>query len=138
MRAIFLSLLVMAVLYAQSNQGSISGIVTDQQGAAVPSAKIAGVNTATQIRTETVSNASGFYTLPNLPVGQYTLQIEAGGFRRAVTQAVTLSTGQAMELNVKLEIGQVTETINVTTEAPLVETRSSDVTQLVDSKSIES
>lgn len=138
MRVIILSLLVLAVLHAQSNQGSISGIVTDQQGAAVPAAKIAGVNTGTQIRTETVSNASGFYTLPNLPVGQYTLQIEASGFRRAVTQTVTLSTGQAMELNVKLEIGQVTETINVTTEAPLVETRSSDVTQLVDSKSIES
>ncbi len=137
MRVLTIIFAVALSLWAQTNQASISGMVTDQQGAVVPSAKITASNTATHIRTETLSNASGIYILPNLPAGQYTLQIEAAGFRRALTQAA-LSTGQTMELNVKLEIGQVSETINVTTEAPLVETRSSDVTQLVDSKSIES
>ncbi len=96
------------------------------------------MNTATQLRTETVTNGSGFYSLPNLPIGVYTITIENPGFRRTVRDGITLTTGQAMELNIRMELGQVTETVNVTGEAPLIETRSSDVTQLIESKSIES
>src|SRR6478672_7972122 len=138
MRLLILIFVTMLAVWAQSNQASISGIVTDQQGAAIPSAKVVAANTATQIRTETATNGAGFFTVPNLPVGQYTLHVEAAGFRRAITQPVALSTGQAMELNIRMELGQVTETIKVTGEAPLIETRSSDVTQLIESKSIES
>lgn len=134
----FLTLAAGALLNAQSNQASISGVVTDEQGALVPSAKIAAVNTATQNHSDTITNGAGFYSLPNLAIGQYTVSVESPGFRRTVREGITLTTGQTLELNLRMEIGQVSETVKVTGDAPLVETRSSDVTQLIDSKSIES
>ena len=65
------------------------------------------MNTATQLRTETVTNGSGFYSLPNLPIGSIHITIENPGFRRTVRDGVTLTTGQAMELNIRMELGQV-------------------------------
>ena len=130
-------LLAAGLVCAQSNQASISGVVTDAQGAVIPNAKLLAVNTATQARTDTVSNGSGFFSLPNLPIGGYTLAVEHDGFRRAVRSGITLTTGQSLELNVHLELGAVAETINISGASPLIETRSSDVTQLIESKSIE-
>lgn len=127
-----------ALLWCQSNRGSISGVVTDAQGALVPGAKVRAVNAATQSRTETVSNDTGFYSLPALPIGAYKVEAEREGFRRAVLENVTLTTGESLELNVRMELGAVSETVSITSEAPLVETRTSDVTQLIESKSIES
>src|SRR5436190_14949525 len=136
--SILLTLSLNFTLRAQSNQGSISGVVADEQGAVIPSAKISAVNMATQVRSDTVTNGAGFYSLPNLQIGEYTVSAESPGFRRTVREGVTLTTGQTLELNLKMEIGQVNETVKVTGDAPLVETRSSDVTQLIDSKSIDS
>ena len=127
-----------SALAAQSNQASISGVVTDEQGAVIPSARISAINSATQSRSDTVTNGSGFYSLPSLPIGEYTVAVENPGFRRSVSQGVTLTTGQSMELNLQMQVGQVSETVKVTSEAPLVETRTSDVTQLIDAKSIQS
>jgi hypothetical protein len=106
-----------SVAWAQSNQASMSGVVADEQGAVIPAAKVSAVNAATQLHTDTVTNGSGFYSLPNLPIGTYTLTVENPGFRRTVRDGMTLTTGQAMELNVRMELGQVSETVKVTGEA---------------------
>ncbi len=135
--ATLVSLFLAAISYGQLNQASISGVVTDAQGAAVPGARVVAANTATDVSTRTATNEAGFYSIPNLPIGSYSLTVERQGFRRYEHKDITLNTGRVLEISVRLEIGAVTETISVTGEAPLVETRTSDVTQLIESKSIE-
>jgi hypothetical protein len=126
-----------AVAFGQSNQAAISGVVSDSQGAVIPGAKVTITNLGTDVPSSAVTNQAGFYSIPNLPVGAYTLAVEHQGFRRYVRQGLSLSTGQTLGLDVKLEIGAVSETVNVSGETPLIETRTSDVTQLVEAKSIE-
>ena len=77
--SILLTLSLNFTLRAQSNQGSISGVVADEQGAVIPSAKISAVNMATQVRSDTVTNGAGFYSLPNLQIGEYTVSAKMHG-----------------------------------------------------------
>src|SRR6185312_12829878 len=69
-------------LFAQSDRGSITGTISDASGALIPGAKITLTNPATGFKSDTVSTATGNYTLPGLPVGNYTLQVESKGFSR--------------------------------------------------------
>jgi hypothetical protein len=129
--------LISTVSFGQSNQASISGVVTDAQGAAVPGVKVTMSNLETGVLNSATTNQGGFYSIPALPVGAYSLAAERQGFRRYVRQGIALSTGQTLGLDVKLELGAVSETVNVSAEVPLVETRTSDLSQLIESKSIE-
>ncbi|MBI3694196.1 MAG: carboxypeptidase regulatory-like domain-containing protein, partial [Acidobacteria bacterium] len=129
--------LALGTLSAQSNQASVSGVVSDAQNAVIPGANVTATNTATGVRTVATTNDTGFYAIPNLPVGVYTLAVEHAGFRRYVREGIVLNTGQTLGLDVRMELGAVTETVNVAGETPLVETRTSDVTQLIESKSVE-
>ena len=121
---------------AQSPQASLSGVVTDAQGGAIPAAAIAATATNTGVKTTVTSNEAGFYSMPNLPVGTYTLTVEKNGFRRSVRDNIVLSTGQSLGLDVQLEVGAVAESINVSDVASSIESRTSDVRQLIDSNSI--
>jgi len=123
-------------LFAQSSQASLSGSVADTQGGAVAGARVTVTNQDTDLTSTTASNSEGLYRIGNLPVGMYTLIVEHEGFRRYERKAIVLSTDQALELAIKLELGAVNETVSVTGEVPLIETRSSDITQLIESKSI--
>jgi hypothetical protein len=78
------------------------------------------------------TNSSGFYVLPLLPVGAYTLSVEAAGFRPYVRSGIVLSVKQEATLDVILEIGDIRESVKVTGEASLLNTRSSEVTALID------
>src|SRR5262249_41540885 len=135
-RLLFLSGLVAAVTFAQSNLGSISGVVSDSQGAVMPAAKVAMTNVETGVINHAVSNGAGFYAIPSLPVGSYTLSVEHEGFRRYVRDGITLSTGQTLGVDVKMEIGAVSEVLNVREETPLMETRSSDFSTIIDPRSV--
>lgn len=138
LRVALLFLFSLAIASAQTSQGSIGGVVTDSQGALIPGARVTATNTATDVGSSSVTNDAGFYSIPNLAIGLYSVVIEHSGFRRHIRDGVTLTTGQALALDVGMELGAVTETVSITAEAPLIETRSSDVTQLIESKSIES
>ena len=81
--------------------------------------------------------ATGFYSISPLPIGQYEVSAELTGFRRHVEQNIVLTTGQALELNMRLEVGVMTETVTVEASGSLLETRSSDASPLIESKSIE-
>src|SRR5712692_3710692 len=129
-------LLMLGTLSAQSNQAFVSGVVTDSQGAVIPGATISATNIATGVRTTATTNDTGFYAIPNLPVGVYTLTVEHAGFRRYVREDIVLNTGQTLGLDVRMELGAVNESVTVAGETPLVETRTSDVTQLIESKSV--
>jgi hypothetical protein len=131
-------ILGISVGYAQSNLASVSGVVSDPQGAVVPAAAVSATNAATGVDTKTVTDAAGFYAIRNLPIGAYTLTIEHPGFRRYVWQRTILTTGQSLGLDVRLQLGEISQTVKVTGEASLLEGQTSDISNVVTSKSVES
>lgn len=124
-------------LLAQSPQASISGVVSDPQGAVVPNVEVTAAGVATGVRTTTRTNEAGFYSLRPLPIGDYTVAAHLAGFRRHLRDRINLTTGQSLELNITLELGAVAETVTVSARASLLETRNSDASQLVESQTIE-
>src|SRR5262249_48684018 len=126
-----------AACLAQSNLASISGIVTDQQGGVVPQAVVVATNAETGVQTGARTNSTGFFHLQNLPIGAYVVSVEHAGFRKYVRQGVTLTTGEQLGLDVTLELGATGQSVTITGEAPLVESRTSEVNSLIESKSID-
>lgn len=120
MRLVCTVLLFSALVWAQSFQGSLRGRVTDPKDAVVPVAKITLVEEATSVASTTVTNDKGEYSFPVLNPGTYTLVVEAPGFKKAEHKGITIVTQTANTEDVKLDIGQVTETIDVTAEAELL------------------
>ena len=127
---------VAAVAPAQQSTGTISGIVSDQQGAVIPGAQVEVLNVATNAVFTTSSNESGLYVAPGMAVGVYEIGVESDGFRRSVRSGVTLQVGQNAEINVTLEIGQVTEVVEVIGEAPLVDTGGATIGEVIERKRV--
>lgn len=127
----------LAAAWAQSPQASISGTVRDAHNAAIPGASVTAVHEDTGVQTRVTTNESGFYSLQALPIGAYSVRVEHPGFQSQVQKNVVLTTGQALELNFSLQLGQVSESVQITADAPLLETRSSEASQLIESKAIE-
>ena len=136
LRVLLLSILCALSAAAQSNLASVSGVVTDTQGAVVPGAHVIITNVETGVATRAVTNDAGFYAIPGLAVGNYSLAIEHQGFRRYVRDGLILTTGQTLGLDARLEVGAVTEVLNVHEETPLIDTRQSDVSTLIDAQSV--
>lgn len=125
------------IIYGQSQLASVSGVISDSSGSAILGATITASNPATGLRKTTQTNESGYYIVRDLPIGSYSITVEMQGFRSYVREALVLSTGQALSLDVSLEIGAVTETVIVTDQAPLLETRTSDASQLVEARNVQ-
>lgn len=121
---------------AQSPQATISGIVTDTTGAVVPGVQVTALNPATAQRTTAVTNAQGFYVLTQLPIGEYTVEAEKTGFKKFLRRELTLTTGATVALDIQLEVGAASESVTVSGETPLLQTRTSDVSTLIESKTV--
>src|SRR5689334_2414532 len=112
--------------FAQVATAELAGTVTDATGASVPGAKIAAVNTATNVTTREVeSGADGGYTMTFLPPATYSISVEKQGFRRISQTGLTLETNQRAKLDFTLQLGQVSETVEVAAAPPLLESQSS-------------
>ncbi len=122
---------------AQLGNASVSGQIADVQGAAISQAQVTATNNATGVKTSAKTNSDGYYSLTNLPVGDYTVDVQTAGFEQYVRKGITLTTAQVLGLDVKMKVGSITQSVQVTGGAPLVETRTSDVTQFIESKTIE-
>src|SRR2546427_2280207 len=105
-----LSFLISVPLQAQVSGASLSGTITDAQGAAVPGATVSVKNVATGVSFDTTTNTVGFFTVPNLTPADYEVSVTAPGFSTAVAK-VTLTVGAKQEMNISLNIGQVQETV---------------------------
>ena len=108
---------------AQVSAASLTGLITDSTGAVTANAVVTATNKATNVSQTTKSDSSGYYTFPTLPVGVYTISVELQGFKKAVRDEVTLAVGQKARLDVALEVGQVSETVSVTSSATLLATQ---------------
>ncbi len=118
------------------NTGTISGTVQDQSGAVVAGANVKAQNPATNFSRETVSATNGFYRFDQLPVGTYTISTEAAGFKKSVTQSVALSVNDALTLDIKLEVGQVSEVVTVSEAPSAVNTETSVLGRTVDNRTL--
>ncbi len=118
------------------NTGTISGIVQDQSGSVVAGATVKAQNPATNYSRETVSGTNGFYRLDQLPVGTYTIAFEASGFKKSQTTEVALSVNDSLTLDIKLEIGQVSEVVTVTETPSAVNTETSTMGRTVDNRTL--
>jgi hypothetical protein len=124
--------------FGQSTNATLSGVVLDAQGAVVPNAEVVAVEIGTGQSHETKSANNGEYTVTDLPIGDYKITAAAEGFKGLVIPLITLHVNQAASLDLKLEVGAVSEHIVVTTTLPLLNTESSSVGQVVENQSIES
>jgi hypothetical protein len=123
-----------ASLFAQGDRGAITGLVTDKSGSAVPTVTIEAIHTATNNRFETVSTGTGAYRIVGLPIGNYDLTVKASGFSTYVQRGVQIQTNQTATIDVVLTVGAVTESVTVEGGIPLIQTESTDVGMVVDSK----
>lgn len=123
-----LLLLVSAVAaYAQIGGGSLVGTITDPSGAAVAGARVIVTHVETGVSRETRTNDTGYYEFPLLPAGQYRLEAEQTGFRRAGTGVFSISTGTRPRVDLRLELGQLAETVEVVATAPIVNATTTDL-----------
>ena len=114
--------------------GSISGTVKDPSGSAVPNADVTAREVATGIEHETRSDASGYYTLPVLPVGRYELDVRATGFETYERKDVVLDTDAALTLDCQLKVGAISQTVSVTDNTLHVETVSTQSGEVIDGR----
>jgi len=107
----------------------ISGTVKDQTGAVLPGVQVTATQTATGLARSVLTDETGSYILPNLPVGPYKLEAALSGFRTFTQTGIVLQVSSNPVINVAMEVGQVSENVQVQADAALVETRSTGVGQ---------
>src|SRR4051812_44378246 len=108
------------VALAQIGTSTITGRVTDTSGAVVPNVSINIVQKATNTTNTAVTNSEGIYRVPSLQPGEYRVSFEVTGFKRAVQDAVELRTGDTLAVDAVMQVGQMTESIQVEATAPLL------------------
>src|ERR1041385_6981769 len=109
--------------WAQTTGAStILGTVTDTTGAVVPGAKVTVVNRETNFHFEGLTNQDGYYYVPYLRSGTYSVTVEAAGFKKSVREGIELRTNEEPRIDVKLEVGSLAESVEVQATTPLLET----------------
>src|SRR5260370_13955481 len=98
--------------FAQSDRGTVTGTITDPSGALIPGAKISLTNVETETRSETVSTSTGNYTLPALPVGNYTLKVEHEGFNTYLPTGIHVQVAVTKRIDVSLQVGQSSQSVS--------------------------
>ena len=131
-----LVLLCASLLFAQVETARITGTVADATGAVIPGATVTFIHTATNAEAEAETGATGQYVSPPLRIGQYRIEVSADGFKRAVRTGVVLQVQQTATLDFSMELGAVTESIDVTADAPLLATTEATQGQVIDNQRI--
>ena len=124
-------------LDAQEHRGAITGIVTDASGSPVPAAKLQVTNVDTSLTFNIDTNTSGAYTFSLLEPGKYRLRAEAQGFKTVLVDDLQVHTAEKIGLNLRLEVGDVAQSVQVTSEAPLLNTQSADAGTVIDNARID-
>ena len=125
-------------IQGQTNFGRISGTVKDSNGGALPNANVTITDLATNLVRTATTDAEGFYTATNLPVGNYSVAAERTGFKHATQSGVAVTADARLTVDITLEPGQVTETVQISTIAgETVNTTSGEVARVVDKRQVQ-
>lgn len=123
---------------AQSNAADLQGVVRDAQGAVVVGASVTARNPATNFSRTVQTNDEGYYLIVSLPPGDYEVSVEAPTYKKAVVPSYTLTVGARADLDVALEVGQISEVVNITTgDQPVIETSRTTVSNTIEQQRIE-
>jgi Carboxypeptidase regulatory-like domain len=134
--AVLFCLVYSTFLVAQSTGGRILGRVADPSGAVLANVKVTATNEATGVSQETQSSGTGDYGFPQVAVGVYRLEFDLAGFKKSVQRGVNLDLNQVITVNTILQIGETKETVEVTSEAPLVDTTSTQLGAVMDQRQV--
>lgn len=127
-----------AMAQSQANAADLQGYVRDPQGAVVVNAAVKARNLATNFTRDVTTNDDGYYQLINLPPGEYEITVEAATYKKAVVSSYKLTVGARADLDVALEIGQLTEVVNITSEnQAVVETSRTTVSNTIEEQRID-
>jgi len=127
---------VSSIALGQGTTAQINGTVRDDSGGVLPGATVTATQTETGFERIVTTDSAGAYTLPNLPLGPYRLEVTLSGFRSYVQTGITLQVNANPVINVTLSVGQVSETVAVEAAAPLVETRTTGISEVVEQERI--
>jgi hypothetical protein len=130
------ALLLPSASFGQVTTTNMIGTVTDASGAAIPGAQVTATNVGTGYARIVQSGAQGEYRLEFLPIGNYTVQISASGFKKVVRTGVVLQADQPARVDAQLQLGQVTETVEVSSEIPLVNTSNPEIGRTIETQEI--
>ena len=136
LRIVLLTLLTICATWGQTSLGTISGSITDASAATVPGAAVTLTNTDTGFTRALSTNSAGFFTAPSLVPGPYAITVEASGFKRQERRGVTLPVNGAVQVDISLQIGDMKDAVQVTAEAPLLNTSNSTVSTVIDTTKI--
>src|SRR5262245_41013827 len=126
------ALIAPAAGIGQDSRGQIQGRVTDPSGAVISGATVRAINSGTNVTSPAATNQTGDYQLPFLLPGTYTVVVEAHGFKKWIREAVGVQVNDRVTLNVSLEVGSASETVQVTAEASVVDASSASLGTVVD------
>ncbi len=131
-----LALLIPSISFGQADQGAITGVVTDPSGAIVPGANVTLTASGTGLILQTKSNQSGNYTFSPIKIGDYTVSVSMSGFQTLTRENLHVNAQQRVEADLRLTTGEVSETVTVTSEVPLLQSETSGVGQTIDAQTI--
>jgi Carboxypeptidase regulatory-like domain len=136
---LFVFPVISITVFAQNaiSTGSISGRVTDPTGAVVIGATVTAESVAAGVKPTTKTNGTGFYSFPSLSVGAYNISVSQAGFKTAIIDNVLVEVGQNTAGNATLQVGNLTESVSITGEAPLIRTTESTASTVVNENLIE-
>jgi hypothetical protein len=130
------ALIVPSIASAQAVTGTLLGNVTDSTGGAVPGATVVATETRTNISRTTTTNDAGYYILSSLQNGIYAVDAELQGFKKIVRQNVQVDVNTTIRVDLKLEVGQMTEAVTVSAETPVLQTDRTDTGRIIESKMV--
>ena len=140
-RCLFVTLAIVSLLavgaFAQSTGGRILGKIVDPSGAVIPGTTVTVTNEATGVQSSSTADKDGNYGFPDLAVGHYTIEFVATGFKQNVLHNLELVLNQVMTLNQTMQLGQKQEVVDVSSEAPVVDTTSTQLGAVMGSRSVE-
>ena len=136
-RLLLAGLVAVAAVFAQSTSGGVNGTITDTTGAVVPGTSVTLSNVGTGVEVTSGSNASGFFVFVNVQPGNYTLVAEQAGFKTALLPTFNVGVNQTVTQNLSLEVGNVTETIEVMAQAEQLQQSTSELGTVIGVKAIE-
>jgi hypothetical protein len=125
-----------SLLSAQGTTGRVVGRVADPSGAILAGVKVTLVNEATNVSRDSKTNENGDYDFLEVPVGSYRLEFDLTGFKKNVRRGVSLDINQVITLNMTMQVGATQEVVDVTSEAPLVETTSTQLGAVVGDRAV--
>ena len=134
--ALMLALASTPAFAQATSTSSISGVVLDADGGAIPGATVTVKNNATSVTVEAVSNSTGQFSFPGLNAGMYTVTVSLTGFKTYVANELRVIAGQPAQVSAKLEVGALTETIEVKAKSELVQTQSTAVASTLTSEQL--